>query len=173
MKTVTDSKLKALLASALIVCSAGLFSTVHAAQKGRVATKTYTVPGSVIVSHAKRHGYEFDAPFQTMFSNCEFMGMHWTAPPKQKCTVVGLHSTKSKCKNLRRGWKIKTMRMSGPASWRTRPVNTTEPFFDLNINNTGTKVKAVQIRDMTLIGPSGPANHWQEAFTHCSQSSYR
>jgi len=116
-----------------------------------------------------RNGYQFLAPFQSALSPCEFIGLYWAAPPKSSCAVFGFYSNKSKCKSLREGWKIKSIELSGPFSWATRPINTAKPFFDIRIVNEGTVQKNVRLRQIDLIGPVGPANHWQEAFSHCSK----
>ena len=152
-------------------------------QNQPVRTKEYKVPGAAAVGYAKKHGYKFpDGTKRIRIGNriksvkaCKFMGMHWQVDSKKTCGIWGFSSPrgKSKCKKLRSGWKIKDMTINGNFVWSIRPVNTTSPTFRIWSENNSTKSKAVSVRYVTLIGPEGPANKWQEAFNHCSDRNYR
>ncbi len=154
-----------------------------------VRTKEYVVPGSVAIGIAKQHGYRFPSRTQktrVFWRNgkrrvyrrkgtCKFMGMHWQVNAKESCPIVGFKAprNKSKCETLRKGWKIKEIKLQGSYVWSERPVNTNKPIFTATSKNASSKTKTVTIKTVTLIGPEGPFNKFEEAFNHCSQSNYQ
>ncbi len=152
-------------------------------------TKEYVVPGSAAIGIAKQHGYLFPSRaaktrvfrrngktrrYRTK-GTCKFMGMHWQVDAGKECPIMGFVAPRSKpkCKVLRKGWKIKEIKLQGSYVWSERPVNTSEPLFTATSKNASSKVKAVTIKTVTLIGPEGPFNKFEEAFNHCSQSNYQ
>jgi hypothetical protein len=164
---------KKLLITALSVILLVIFSS----------TSFAAVKSSSKTTYAKRHGYRFPdgkkrvkirGRFKSIHT-CKFMGMHWQVDSKKTCGIWGFTSprSKAKCRNLRTGWKIKEMTLNGNFVWTMRPVNTTSPTFKIWAENNSTKAKAITVRNVTLIGPEGPANSWQQAFNHCSDPNYR
>ncbi len=157
------------------------YTKSHKQRTQPVRTKEYRVPGPSAISYAKRHGYTFPEGKRRVeikkrrfrLERCKFMGMHWQVDPNTKCYIWGFSTSKEKCKNLRKGWKMKQMQISGNFVWTNRPANNTNPDFQIFAENNGATAKAISIRRITLIGPEGPANKWQEAFDHCSDPSYR
>lgn len=152
-----------------------------------VPKKVYKIPGSSAVSVARRNGYKFinlhrnsipdrnppHSPVIYPVTSCTFYGVHWTVPSKKTCGLRGFQSNNSKCKKLRKGWKVKKISIKGSYVWRTQPLNTENPYFDLYANNAATKAKPVIIQWVELEGPSGAKNKWLEAFNHCSDPNYR
>jgi hypothetical protein len=146
--------------------------------------KQYKVPGPAAISVAKSHGYLFkngrggmdEKLFKYRYRECKFMGMHWQVSPKRSCKIHGFAapgSRKAKCSKLRKGWEIKDVRLKGAHVWKRRPVNTSRPLFFAIADNGASSMKPVSIDWVMLEGPDGPNNKWQEAFSHCSDSSYR
>ncbi|MES9972573.1 MAG: hypothetical protein ABW092_21265 [Candidatus Thiodiazotropha sp.] len=144
--------------------------------------KQYKVPGPAAISVAKQHGYIFKQSrgdenlFKYRYRECMFMGIHWQVSPKRSCKIYGFAVPKgktAKCSNLRRGWKIQDVRLKGDFVWRRRPVNTSKPLFSAISDNGTPRMKPISIDWIMLEGPDGPNNKWQEAFSHCSDSSYR
>ncbi len=154
-----------------------------------VRTKEYVVPGSIAIGIAKQHGYRFPSRAgktkafwrlgkRRIFrktGTCKFVGMHWEVRAKRICPIMGFVAprSKSKCKVLRKGWKIKEIKLQGKYVWSERPVNTNQPLFTATSKNDSSAIKIVTIKTVTLIGPEGPFNKFEEAFNHCSQSNYQ
>jgi len=169
--------------SGLMICGLLLSPQIDAnTKKGQqppVQTKEYKVPGSVAISTAKRHGYRFSAwdgkrnnKLQEILGDgCDFKGMHWTIDSKKKCYVNGFNASR-KCMKLRKGWKLKDIRLKGSYVWKTRPSNTERPTFQVESNNQSSAAKIVSIDYITLIGPKGKFNKFEEAFSHCSDPNY-
>jgi hypothetical protein len=159
----------------LVLLLSLLFST-------NLMAKQYKVPGPAAISVAKQHGYLFkqsrgdEALFKYRYRECMFMGTHWQVSSQRSCKIYGFAVPKgktAKCSKLRRGWKIKDVRLKGDFVWRRRPVNTSKPLFSAISDNGTSSMKPISIDWILLEGPDGPNNKWQEAFNHCSDSSYR
>ncbi len=154
-----------------------------------VRTKEYTIPGATAIGIAKQHGYLF--PSRTSKKRvyirngkrrvyrrkgtCKFMGMHWQVDAGKECPIIGFLAPKSKpkCRKLRKGWKVKGIKLQGNYVWSSRPANTSVPFFSATSKNQSSKTKALTIKTVTLIGPEGPFNKFEEAFNHCSDRNYQ
>lgn len=146
-----------------------------------VRTKEYKVPGAAVLGYAKKHGYQFPSgrglerigKRRYKRSKCTSMGMHWNIPAEKSCKITGFRTTKSKCEQLRVGWKVKEVRVKGSFVWNHRPVNVTKPLFVINAYNDSSKAKPVMVEWVVLEGPEGSFNKWQEAFNHCSDPNYQ
>jgi len=156
--------------------------TYSKSQKQRattVRTKEYKVPGVAAIGYAKTHGYKFEA-FDPTTTNqkgkCKFIGSHWQIGRNENCFIIAFRANHlpAKCKNLRKGWKIKRAEISGNFYWgSSRPVNTAKTQFEFRSDNDSRPTYPVSIRNITLIGPEGPFNKWQEAFNHCTENNYQ
>ncbi len=142
--------------------------------------KNYKVPGAVAVSTAKRHGYRFYSVKRTKNSrrissydkSCEFQGMHWTTKSKKECIITGFSNSRSKCRSLRNGWRLKEIRLKGNYVWTSRPANTQTPKFRATVTNNSSKAQVLLVDYLILEGPMGPSNSWEDAFSHCSDPNY-
>lgn len=161
--------MKKTLYVALVAWLVGITSMqVQAAQ----ASKDYRVPGPVLISAAKRHGYLFGQTirFSADSSKCTFQGMNWTVKSGGTCVLHGLASENYRCVHLRRGWTVKNIRFKGlPYVWKVRPEGKTEPKFSVQVKNSASVSKAFVIDYVTLTGPSGPFKDFEKAFSHCSE----
>jgi hypothetical protein len=143
--------------------------------------KTYTIPGPVVISAAKRHGYQFFSTRKTRSSkrsspydkSCEFMGMHWTTRSSRTCNITGFSGRKQKCRKLRKGWSLKEIKLKGSYVWTSRPANTPSPQFKVKVTNNSSKTQVLNVDKVALVGPIGPSNSWEDAFSHCSDPNYQ
>ena len=148
-----------------------------------VVTKEYKVPGSAVIGYAKQHGYDFLGILKSKGTNaqkkgaCKFVGNHWQISRNASCTLDAfMHWGNVKCRDLRKGWKIKKVEINGSFKWNPNsgmPVNTSKAMIRLNSENKSRPTYPVSIKTITLIGPKGPFNKWQEAYSHCSDPNYR
>lgn len=185
MKSLSSIAFLAVLTIGLFL-SSELYASTKKGQKVYQQTKEYKVPGPVVISAAKRHGYYFTYSSQSKRRNknklapkaCNFVGHHWQIASNKSCTLYGFsepwkRSNRRKCTSLREGWKIKKIELEGSYVWKSRPSNTTRPKFVVKSENKSSSMKNVSIKSVTLVGPKGKFNKFEEAFSHCSDNSYR
>lgn len=137
------------------------------------ATKDYRAPGPVAISTAKRHGYRFTQTvrFSADSEKCFHQGSHWSVKPGGTCILKGFVSSKSRCKSLRSGWKVKDVQFRGlPYVWQLRPENKPQPEFQIKVRNTSSVMKPLTLDYITLSGPEGPFKDFENAFSHCSET---
>jgi len=143
-----------------------------------ILKKTYKVPGSTIISTAKRYGYYFGVGVQDAPKGCEFRGAHWTIPAKTSCEIIGFKSNINKCRFLRKGWTIEDIQFSN-LNYDDQATNSyylptgKDPLIQLWPRNRASKAKPVNIKHVILKGPTGAFKKFEEAFSHCSDPTYR
>ena len=142
-----------------------------------IKKKVYRVPGHLIIQKAARHGYKFTTNNKGSQNSCSFTGKHWEIPVGAQCNILGFQSKVKRCELLRKGWVLKNIILKGATTGgRNRlPRNSLSPKFDIRISNfqtNATQSKVVQIHQLTLEGPEGNFNKYEEAFSHCSDPRY-
>lgn len=143
----------------------------------KVKKQIYKIPGTIAISVAKKHGYIFKVSMSSVPKGCKFRGSHWEIPVGVYCNILGFQSNIKRCAKLRSGWKLKEITFKGglngsAARW---PRETPYPDFELGPSNAApnaAKRKAIQIDQLTLEGPEGNFNKFEEAFSHCSDPCY-
>ncbi len=143
-----------------------------------IKTKEYKVPGVMLIAAAKRHGYYFDVGSDYKQRGCRFMGMHWYLPAGVgACEIIGFASNIPKCKLLRKGWTIGGLKLTN-FDKKYQETNSyalpggPDPLILLWPRGTK-KAVSIILKSAILVGPEGPFNKFEEAFSHCDDASYR
>jgi len=146
--------------------------------KRAVKKKIYNIPGSAVIQTAIKHGYKFTVKNNRSLKTCSFKNNRWEIPVGAQCNILAFQSKIKRCAMLRKGWVLKKVSVKGGVikRWNELPKNSPNPSFNISLSNShpnASRPKMIQIEQITLEGPEGKFNKYEEAFSHCSDLRYQ